>query len=69
MGGTAGNYVYSSASASQLSHANGATGPASLPRTGGADGSGDPASPLAPLTLIAAAAIVAGRTLPRLLKR
>lgn len=73
MGGTAG-YVYSSANSAQLSGANltrsnGTTGPTSLPRTGGGDGSGVPGSPLAPLTLIAAAAIVAGRALPRLIKR
>ncbi len=66
-GGTA-PYVYSSAS-SNLSHPGGTTGPSSLPRTGGGDGSGVPGSPLAPLTLLAAAAIIAGRALPRLIKR
>jgi hypothetical protein len=67
MGGTA-PYVYSSTNAN-LSRSSSSTGPSSLPRTGGGDGSGVPGSPLAPLTLLAAAAIVAGRALPRLIKR
>ena len=39
-----------------------------LPQTGGGDG-GNPASPLAPLALLAAVAMIAGKALPRFLRR
>jgi hypothetical protein len=73
-GGTSG-YIYTSYNASRLSHtsaaqsnapANGAT---QLPATGGGAGGGSPTNPLAPLALLAAVAIVAGRLLPRILKK
>jgi hypothetical protein len=66
MGGTAEGGPFSSAGASSLSRSN---GPTQLPKSGGADGSGGPVNPLAPLSLLAAAAIIAGRALPRLINR
>jgi LPXTG-motif cell wall-anchored protein len=64
-------YLYSTAKAGRLAQTSfakaAAVSPSSLPQTGG--GSGSPMSPLAPLTLLAAIAIGAGRFLPRLLKR
>jgi hypothetical protein len=68
MTGAGGTYVYSSARASKLNRAaliSGAS--ASLPATGGAVGS-NPTSPLAPVALLVAAAVLAGRTVRRLRK-
>ena len=83
--GGGGTYLYSSNNTGKLSHTslstlgattNAATGlhPAgggvtSLPQTGGGAGGNNPTSPLAPLALLGAIAIGAGRFLPRLLKR
>ena len=53
--------MHPGAAARQAGHAAGGA-PNSLPTTGG----GNPASPLAPLALLAAAAVLAGR---RLIKR
>ncbi len=83
--GGGGTYLYSSHNSGTLSHSslstlgtttNAAThlhpaggGVTSLPRTGGGAGGNNPTSPLAPLALLGAIAIAAGRFLPRLLKR
>jgi hypothetical protein len=64
--------MYSTAKAGRLVNTafarSAALSPSSLPQTGGGSGNG-PMSPLAPLSLLAALAIGAGRFLPRLLKR
>lgn len=83
--GGGGTYLFSSNNTGKLSHTSlstlGATtsaatglhpaggGVTSLPRTGGGAGGNNPTSPLAPLALLGAIAVAAGRFLPRLLKR
>lgn len=66
--GAGGTYVYSSTGAARLSRAAvTSAAPAALPQTGGGGGS-DPTGPLAPLALLGAAAIVAGRAVRRFRK-
>jgi hypothetical protein len=77
--GGGGTYFYTAPNETSLSHttaarssapaASGAQSPTSLPASGGGQGGGSPLSPLAPLALLAAVAIVAGRVIPRIIKR
>jgi hypothetical protein len=66
--GAGGTYVYSSNGAAKLSKAAlSSAAPSNLPQTGGADG-GSPTNPLAPLALLGAVAILAGRTIRKMRK-
>jgi hypothetical protein len=73
--GGGGTYFYTAPNETSLSHTTAArssapaSGPTSLPATGGGQGGGSPLNPLAPLALLAAVAIVAGRVIPRIIKR
>ncbi|HZU12835.1 MAG TPA: hypothetical protein VFB58_08350 [Chloroflexota bacterium] len=66
--GGGGTFVSTTSHGGTSGHTIAGGAPTQLPTTGGGAG-GNPSSPLAPLSLLAAAAIAAGRTLPRLIKR
>ncbi|MGH2444178.1 MAG: hypothetical protein ACRDFX_13565, partial [Chloroflexota bacterium] len=63
--GGGGTFVYSSPNLAGLTHAAAPQSalPAALPVTGGGGGGNDPGTPLAPLALLGAVAIIAGRLL------